>query len=95
MNLPFTISDIACDEIKKMMQIKGIDASFSLRLGIKGSGCSGSGYLIGFDTKSGNDKQYDYNGIKIIIDKKQILYIAGVKIDFIEENNQRGFVFSI
>ena len=93
MNIPVTITENALEEIKKISQIKGISPLLGLRLGIKGAGCSGTSYLLGFDEKNNNDVEFEVNGIRIFIEKKHFLYLTGVKIDFIDNNNQRGFTF--
>ncbi len=93
MNLPIHISDQAWIEINNIYKNKGIGNELGLRIGVKGSGCSGTSFVLGFDEKAVNDVDFDINGMKIYIEKKHFLYLAGMKLDFIEDNSQRGFTF--
>jgi iron-sulfur cluster assembly protein len=65
-----------------------------VRVGVKGGGCSGFSYTIGFeDTVSELDQVFD-NGIRIICDPKSFLYLNGLEIDFEDSLMGRGFKFS-
>lgn len=91
--LPISISTIAFEEIKNILNTKGIPSNYGLRVGSKGSGCSGVSHYLGFDTKKENDEEYKYDNIIIYIQKKDIMHLIGIKLDFIEDEQQRGFVF--
>ncbi len=88
--LPLDITNKAVAEINNSLQIKGIPAEYCLRIGIKGGACSAN-YLIGFDQMQDHDELFEYQNTKIIIDKRHLMYVAGVKIDF--ELNGNGFTF--
>ncbi len=90
---PITISERACREIRDIMTRKGIPADYGLRVGIKGGGCGGMGFMIGFDKKKESDLAYDIDGIAVYIDKKHALYLIGKQVDFIDEADGRGFTF--
>lgn len=81
------------DEIKNIIQNKNIPANYGLRIGVKGAGCSGVSYLIGFDLKKENDEEYAIEGTPVYIEKKHLMYVVGLKIDFVEESDERGFIF--
>jgi len=93
--VPVDISDLAQKNIKKIMQAKRIDAKYSLRLGVKSIGCQHQEYLIGFDTIQNDDKIYDYSTFKVLIRKKDFMYLIGTKLDFeTDEKGNQGFTFS-
>jgi iron-sulfur cluster assembly protein len=89
---PVTISSRAVEEIRKIMQTKGIPADYGLRVGMKGGGC-GVSLLIGFDHKKSSDMSYEIEGIPVYIDKKHTMYIIGKQVDFYEGDEGRGFTF--
>ncbi len=66
-----------------------------IRVGVKSGGCSGLEYVLKFDNeKADSDQIFEDNGIKIIIDKKSILYLAGTILEFSGGLNGKGFVFN-
>ena len=89
---PVTLSSRAVEEIRKIMQTKGIPADYGLRVGVKGGGC-GVSLLIGFDHKKSSDMSYEIEGIPVFIDKKHTMYIIGKQVDFYEGDEGRGFTF--
>lgn len=92
--LPVSISPKALSEIKHIFERKNIPAEYSLRIGMKGSGCSGTTFVIGFDKMKEGDEVFRHEGIQIYIEKKHLMYLFGVSIDFIENDVERGFVFN-
>ena len=91
--LPVEISKKAMHEIHAIMKTKNIPEHYALRIGIKGGGCSGVSYMLGFDEGSESDDEYLYDGLKVIIDKKHMMYLVGKSLDFHEEKHEMGFVF--
>ena len=66
-----------------------------IRVGVKSGGCSGLEYVLKFDSeKTESDQVFEDNGIKIIIDKKSILYLAGTVLEYSGGLNGKGFVFN-
>ncbi len=92
--LPCTFTENALTEIQKTIQTKNIPLEYGLRVGIKGGGCSGISYLIGFDTLKESDDVFDLEGIRVFIEKKHSMYLVNVSIDFEDGVNARGFVFN-
>ena len=90
---PVTISLRAVEEIKKIMETKNIPAEYGLRVGIRGGGCSAQ-LIIGFDKRKETDGEYLLSGIPVYIDKRHALYVIGKTIDFHEDAETRGFMFS-
>lgn len=91
--VPISISENALVEIKKIISLKNIPVDYGLRVGVKGAGCAGVSYLIGFDNKKETDEEYLIEGISVFIEKKHFMYVIGLKVDFVNEAEQRGFVF--
>ena len=91
--LPFLLSASALSELESILLSKKIPEGYGVRLGIKGSGCAGVSYVIGFDTPSESDKIYQSSKLNFFVAKKHLLYISGLTIDFIDTNEERGFVF--
>lgn len=91
--LPFHISPFARKELETILFSKKIPSGYGIRIGIKGSGCAGVNYIIGFDLANDADKIYESEALQFIVAKKHLLYISGLSIDFIDTNEERGFIF--
>ncbi len=91
---PVTITPKAIEEVKNIMNHKGIPADYSLRIGIKGGGCGAMGYVIGFDKTEDSDISYVKDEVPVIVDKKHVMYLMGLEVDFHEDAESRGFVFN-
>ncbi|MFV0605763.1 MAG: HesB/IscA family protein [Niabella sp.] len=91
---PVTLTPGAIKEIKKLMSDPSFDGSQFLRVGVKGGGCSGMSYILGFDKKEDNDKVFEIEGIPCVMNKAHELYLAGIEIDWEEGLNNRGFTFA-
>lgn len=66
-----------------------------IRVGVKGGGCSGLSYDLSFDTEmKEDDKEFEDNGMKIVVDKKSFLYLIGTELDYSGGLNGKGFVFN-
>lgn len=89
------ISDRAALEIKRAMAENDIPAEFGLRMGVKGGGCSGFTYVLGFDKEPRElDKTLDSNGVKVYIDERSIPYLTGVTLDYEDSLSGKGFTFA-
>lgn len=86
------ISEIARTEILKSLNSPNIPAGYALRVGLKGGACSAS-YLLGLDKATENDELYVVDEVKILIDRRHLMYLIGVKIDYAETD--AGFGFTI
>ena len=65
-----------------------------VRVGVKSGGCSGLSYNLDFDSKMlENDKLFEHNGIKLLVDKKSYLYLIGTTLNYSGGLNGKGFVF--
>ena len=83
----------AIEMAKKAIERRG-DQTVGLRLGIKGSGCSGVAYAIEFaDKVRGRDHVYEFDGLKVVIDPKSLIYLRGSVLDYEVKLMQHGFKF--
>lgn len=91
------VIDITEKAVKQIIRIKeenDISADHGLRISIKGGGCSGFSYQLGFDNQyNENDTVVEKDGIKLFIDGKSLFYINGTKLDFSDGLDGRGFMF--
>src|SRR3972149_2871892 len=82
-------------EIIKIMGENKVPESFGLRVGVKGGGCSGLTYSLGFDEKAKEgDTTIEQDNIKLFIDGKSLFYLSGTVLDFSDGLNGKGFVFN-
>jgi len=82
----------AIDKIRQTFQKMGVEGG--LRLGVLGGGCSGLSYQFKFDTQPRpKDNVFDFDGVRIFIDPKSLLYLHGLILDYKESLMQSGFVF--
>ncbi|MDG1822317.1 MAG: iron-sulfur cluster assembly accessory protein [Flavobacteriaceae bacterium] len=90
------VSPQARDQVAQMMQNDGVDTnSHFVRVGVKSGGCSGLSYELKFDTDlMENDKVFEDNNVRIVVDKKSILYLVGTTLEYSGGLNGKGFVFN-
>lgn len=89
-----TVTDKAKDKIFQLRADEGRNTEHHIRVGVVGGGCSGLMYNLEFDTqKLPNDMEFEDKGVKIVVDKKSILYLAGTVLDFSDGLNGKGFQF--
>jgi iron-sulfur cluster assembly accessory protein len=85
-----TITEAAATKIKQLMPED--EAEYGLRMRVVGGGCSGMQYQMGLEENPGaNDKVYTSNGVKVFIDMKSALYLAGAEVDYLDGLMQSGF----
>ncbi len=89
------VTEKAAKQIILIKKENNIPDNFGLRVGVKGGGCSGLSYTMGFDenAKDGDTVIEDKN-IKLYIDGKSLFYLMGTELDFSDGLNGRGFVFN-
>lgn len=90
------VSETAKKRIALLMEDDGFDtATDYVRVGVKSGGCSGLSYDLKFDKALGeNDKVFEDNDVKIAVDKKSFLYLAGTILEYSGGLNGKGFVFN-
>lgn len=90
---PVTLSAGAIEELKRLMDEPGFDTAKKLRVGVKGGGCSGMTYILGFDDVTLEDADFEIDGVPCIMNKSHELYLYGMEVDFQDGLNSRGFTF--
>lgn len=88
-----TLSAGAIKEIKRLMSEPGFDTTQSLRVGVKGGGCSGMSYILGFDHKQETDQEFEIEGIPCVMNRSHEIYLYGMLVDWQDGLNNRGFAF--
>jgi iron-sulfur cluster assembly protein len=94
MDMPVTITEKALEEIRKIRETKKIPDNYGLRIGIKGGGCAGISYLLGFDKAADDDGTYDLEGLPVHISKKHTMHVIGLTLDYYQGSDEQGFLFS-
>ncbi len=88
-----TLTPTASAKVREIME-KEAKSEWNLRMGVRGGGCSGFKYVLGFDNqKSEDDEAFEQDGIKVVCDTRSYLYLNGTEIDFEDGLNGSGFVF--
>ena len=90
---PISLTEQAATEIRKIVTSKELPEGYGLRVGVKGGGCSGMSYILGFDKKRDLDIEFEVEGIVVFMDKRQGLYLMDTKIGYHDGLKARGFVF--
>lgn len=90
-----TLTDRAAQEVKRIIGEQSLPETTVLRVGVKGGGCSGFSYTLGFDDDAGPaDQIFEHEGVRVAVDPKSFLYLAGTQVDFEESLMGRGFKFT-
>ncbi len=88
------ITPKAIQKIKEQFARHGVAEGSGLRLGVQGGGCSGLSYLFRLETSQRpKDHVYEFEGVKIFIDPKSMLYLNGMTLDYKESLMYSGFAF--
>lgn len=88
------VTENAKSQAIRLMDEEG-KAGYFIRVGVEGGGCSGLMYQLTFDnSESEDDRSFEDNGIKVVVDKKSYLYLIGTTLDYSGGLNGKGFVFS-
>ncbi|MDO9374950.1 MAG: iron-sulfur cluster assembly accessory protein [Bacteroidota bacterium] len=91
---PVSFTEGAVAEIKRLMNAPDFDATNLLRVGVKGGGCSGMTYVLGFDQPTEKDEHFELEGISCIMEKSHGIYLMGMEVDWQGGLNSRGFTFN-
>lgn len=88
------VTESAKKQAIRLMEDDGKEGYF-IRVGVEGGGCSGLMYQLTFDNEQReDDKEFEDNGIKVVVDKKSYLYLIGTTLDYSGGLNGKGFVFN-
>jgi len=91
---PINLTETALKQLERIRAEQNVPANYGLRVGVKGGGCSGFSYVLGFDEQKENDDSYQLNGHKILMEKSHGIYLIGMEIDWLDGLENRGFVFN-
>lgn len=88
-----TIGDRALEHVIELMASEGLTPNTHfLRVGVKGGGCSGLSYAMDFDDViTDMDEVIDLNVMKVVVDKKSVLYLYGTQLEYSDGLNGKGF----
>lgn len=94
---PIQLTEGALEEVRRLLEEEhpdGVPENSGLRIGVKGGGCSGLSYQLGFDAWSPTDQVFAYQGVHIIMEPGHTMYLAGMQIDWSDGLGNRGFTFN-
>jgi iron-sulfur cluster assembly protein len=89
------LTDKAREEVQRLLKENDLSDNV-LRMGVRGGGCSGLSYTLGFDKDTSEyDHLFDFGeGIKVAVDMKSLLYLKGTELDFTNDLLGGGFKFN-
>ena len=89
-----TVTDKAKNKVEELVRSSNLNESYFLRVSVAGGGCSGLSYKLDFDNEiKPGDQFFEDKGIRISLDMKSFLYLAGTELDFSDGLNGKGFNF--
>ena len=90
------VSPSAQEKVSQLMREEGYNPTQDfVRVGVKSGGCSGLSYDLSFDnSKSDQDRLFEDNHVKILVDKKSLLYLLGTTLEYSGGLNGKGFIFN-
>lgn len=91
---PVTLTPGAIKQLVRIKNEQTIPDDHGLRIGVKGGGCSGFSYVLGFDKKNESDDTFEIEGLQVFMQKSHAIYLLGMEIDWVEGLNNRGFSFN-
>ena len=92
--MAIVLSEAATKQVKELKEQQKLPDTVFLRMGVKGGGCSGMSYLLEFDSEKGpHDKEFELDGVKVVVDKKSYLYLNGTTLDYVTQGLTGGFTF--
>jgi iron-sulfur cluster assembly protein len=91
---PMQFTADAIKEIKNILNQQENNDKPYLRIGVKGGGCSGMSYVLGFDALEDGDTMYEIEGVKAVMKQAHSIYLIGIEIDYKNGLDNRGFTFN-
>jgi iron-sulfur cluster assembly accessory protein len=86
------VTETASERIRELLEKEGKLGTHGLRMKVIGGGCSGLRYELAFDDRvSDADTEIDASGVRVIVDDKSALYLAGTTLDFVDTLQESGF----
>jgi iron-sulfur cluster assembly protein len=93
-DVPIRLTEGALRQLERIRSEENIPSEYGLRVGVKGGGCSGFSYILGFDVRKEKDEVYDIDGLRVFMEKSHGIYLIGMEIDWVDGLNNRGFIFN-
>ncbi|MDX1911406.1 MAG: iron-sulfur cluster assembly accessory protein [Saprospiraceae bacterium] len=90
---PISLTEEAIAQLHQIRRQENIPGDYCLRVGVKGGGCSGFSYVLGFDKIQENDDTFEVNGMQVVMNKAHAIYLLGMEVDFHNGLDNRGFTF--
>lgn len=89
------ISNEAKEQVESILNSEGKGEDYFVRVSVKSGGCSGLSYDLSFDNEfnSEKDEEFQDNGMRLVVDKRSVLYLFGTTLDFSGGLNGKGFEF--
>jgi iron-sulfur cluster assembly protein len=90
-----TVTEKAKKRIHDLRSESNYNDDFFLRVGVESGGCSGLSYKLDFDNQvKDGDEVIDFDGVRVVTDKRSVLYLFGTELDFTDGLNGKGFTFN-
>lgn len=92
--MAITMTESAATRVKTFLANRG--KGVGMRVGVKTNGCSGMSYVLEFvdEINAAEDEVFEIHGVKVIVDKKSLVYVNGTEVDFTKEGLNEGFKFT-
>ena len=84
---PVSLTQGAIGQLRSIMEEQNIPNDHGLRIGVKGGGCSGFTYVLGFDAKTDKDDEFEIDGLRVFMEKSHAIYLIGMEIDWVNNPN--------
>jgi len=89
-----TVTEKAKSRITEILQTGEYDSTYFVRVAVESGGCSGLTYKLDFDNQErAGDQTFEDNGVKVVLDIKSFLYLAGTELDYSDGLTGKGFNF--
>ena len=88
------ITPVAASKVNEIRDAEAIEPSMALRLRVVGGGCAGFSYDLYFDEAAEVDRQFEVQGVKVVVDEMSLMYLVGTEIDYVEGLQGAGFKFN-
>ena len=87
------ITPVAASKVNEIRDTEGIEVNMALRLRVVGGGCAGFSYDLYFDEPAEVDRQFEIQGVQVVVDEMSLMYLVGTQIDYVEGLQGAGFKF--
>ncbi|HEX4423580.1 MAG TPA: iron-sulfur cluster insertion protein ErpA [Kofleriaceae bacterium] len=88
------ITSGAAGKVNEIRDAEAIEGNMALRLRVVGGGCAGFSYDLYFDEPAEVDRQFEIQGVKVVVDEMSLMYLVGTEIDYVEGLQGAGFKFN-